>query len=315
MDISTAAQFSKVIGIKVEEVFGNCFIDIEPGSFCIFDRDKPSNSLHYHNCYELCLVTGGSGEFMHGGETYILNEGDVFITNPGVVHEIRIRRRNNSDYIENLYLVFFRMNVYANTDTQPELYEEKMLKEFLSGHFIISRSQKHLFSYLQFIDSYTELNSGANYGLHQVVKNMALESLFSLVNTDRENQLRKPVPSDTAVDRAMTYIGANLHRRIHLDEIAANVYTSERNLQYLFQKHMKKSITDYINLRKTAVAAGYLKMNFKVNDICGLVGINDAAQFSRLFKKYYGVSPKKYQMAYSPAGMVSGASYKSEMNT
>jgi AraC-type DNA-binding domain-containing proteins len=310
MNNSIAVQFNKVIGVKIEEIFGNYLVEIEPGSFCVFDKNTPSNGLHYHNnFYELCYVTGGTGEFVHNGEVIDLHEGDVFIANPEIDHEIRIHSANGSSYVDNLYLVFFRINIYSDTSNPSELYEEQIIKEFLLKHSIIGRSQNYLSAYLQFINHYVELNSRINYGVYQTIKSMTIECLSSLIDF-HENQFKKPQPSVTIVDRAIRYIGENLHRRIHIREIASNAYTSERNLQHLFRKHMNKSITEYINSRKTSVAAGYLKMNFTVSDVSNLFGINDIAQFSRLFKKYYGVSPKQYQLQYSPSGMVSEASYK-----
>ncbi len=297
MNGGPAYQFNKINEIKIEEILGNYLINIEPGSFCVFDANTPSNGLHYHNFYELCLVTGGSGEFLHGGRIYKVYEGDIFLAEPKTDHEIRIHPAGNP-LQDHLYLVFFRINIHENSNMPPKLYEEKMLKEFLLKHHIISRSQKQLFTYLHFIGSYAEPDSQIKYGLYQAVKNMALESIFSLADI-HETQFQKPVRSVTAVERAVSFIESNLHRRIHTGEIAASAYTSERNLQQLFKKHMKKTITEYINQRRTSIAAGYLKMNFKVSDISNLFGIADVAQFSRLFKKYYGVPPKKYQTDYS----------------
>ncbi len=311
MENHTASQFTKVIDMKCDEIYGSIHITIEPGNFCIFDRNMPSNGLHRHTCYEICLVTGGSGEFIHGREIYQVDKGTVFIADPGVLHEIRLAKGSNRDYADNLFLVVYRVHISLNAESTSQNYEETMLQEFLSSHAIISKTQKHLFSYLYFIETYTTQNTCSNYGLYQIVRSLCLELLFSLVKT-KGFPYRKQIPYVTIVDQTIKYIGDNIHRRIYLSEIAANACTSERNLQLIFRKQMDKSITDYINIRKTAVAAGYLKMNFKISDVSNLLGISDTAQFSRLFKKYYGISPKKFQSIHSPGGMVSEASYAIE---
>lgn len=307
MDINIAAQFTKLFGIKVDELLGSIVVQIDPGSLCIFDENTPSNGLHFHNCYEMCLVTGGAGEFIHGGESYILKEGDIFIANPGIAHEIRLLREKGSKYSGSLHLVFFRIFLLSNNDSVPKLYEERMLREFLSAHAIISHTQHQLFSYLYFIEKYTSYNCKENYGLYQVVKNLALLGLFSLVGACKD-RFDRHAP-ETIIDLAINYIGANLHRRIYIYEIAASACTSVRNLQHVFQKQLNRSIVNYINQRKAAIAAGYLKMNFKVSDVCVIIGINDSAQFTRMFKKYLGMPPKEYQLKYSPGGMISGAEF------
>ena len=307
MDINIAAQFTKLFGIRVDEVIGSIFFQIDPGSLCIFDENNPSNGLHFHNCYEMCIVTGGTGEFIHGGDSYVLQEGDVFIANPGIAHEIRLLQGKGEKYSGRLHLVFFRIYVHSNDNSIPKLYEERMLQEFLSAHAIISHSQNQLFSYLYFVEKYSSYNIKGNYGLYQVVKSMTLLGLFSLVGTSSDGFDR--YAPETIVDLAINYIGANLHRRIYIHEIAASACTSVRNLQHLFRKQLNRSVIDYVNQSKVAIAAGYLKMNFKVSDVYVIIGINDSAQFTRMFKKYMGIPPKEYQLKYSPGGMISGASF------
>lgn len=63
----------------------------------------------------------------------------------------------------------------------------------------------------------------------------------------------------------------------------------------MFSKYLNLTPKQYINSRKINLAKVYLKMNYKVSDVSSLVGINDISQFSRLFKKHCGISPKSFQ--------------------
>src|SRR5258707_15172923 len=49
----------------------------------------PENRVARHSFFEPCIVLSGSGEFEHGSAVFSLREGDLFIANPGVYHEIR----------------------------------------------------------------------------------------------------------------------------------------------------------------------------------------------------------------------------------
>ena len=301
MDTAIALHFNTLYGIRLQEVIGNYIIQIEPASFCVFDRDNPTNRQHYHNYYELCIVTGGLGEYLHGGEMYTLEEGDVFIANPGVMHEIRLPANDSGKRHENLYLVFFNINIQRSLSKVPENFEEEMLSSFLASHFTVRKSCRHILSYLSFFKTYMEYNSSKNYSIWNAVKGMALDSLFSLVG-DKNNQYKgKSLPSESIVESAIRYISANLSEKLYISDIASNTHTSVRNLQHLFRKYLNKPVGEYICDRRLSVAAGYLKMNFKISDVCTLVGINDPAQFSRLFKLFYGIPPKKYQMLHSPS--------------
>ena len=253
--------------------------------------------MHFHNYFELCVVTSGVGEFVHGEQVYPLMEGDVFIANPEIPHEIRLK--GNKVESEELCLVFFQIHISMGPEKIPESYEEKMLHSFLIQHDIIRKFQNHLFSYLVFLDAYSKAKCIENFGLYNTLKNLALESIFALVKT-QSSSICSPLLSDNVIDKAIQYINANLSRRLYISEISDYSRTSKRNLQYLFQKTLDITVTEYINERKTALAAGYLKMNFKANDVCVLIGIQDPAQFSRLFKKRFGLSPKQYQMKHIP---------------
>ena len=50
------------------------------------------NRIHRHSFFEPCIVVSGEGEFEHGSKVFALREGDLFIANPGIYHEIRSLR-------------------------------------------------------------------------------------------------------------------------------------------------------------------------------------------------------------------------------
>jgi AraC-like DNA-binding protein len=54
----------------------------------------------------------------------------------------------------------------------------------------------------------------------------------------------------------------------------------------------------YINEKKMEHAAFLLSLMMSVQDVCESVNIMDPSQFSRLFKKHLGLSPKQYQTRY-----------------
>lgn len=306
MDKAAAKHFNALHGKRIQEIIGNFIIEIEPMSCCIFDRSAPSNGQHYHNYYEMCVITDGSGEFFHGGETYPLAEGDVFIANPGVVHEIRLSRDEKGNFVKNLTLVFFNIYIQASHKKPAMNYEEEMIMSFLAEHLIVRKSCKHILSYLNFFKSYMEYLPGGNYSILNAIKGMALDSLFSLVDKKNKQFGMKLPEADSIVESALQYITANFSNKIYIGDIAAHSHTSVRNLQHLFKKHLNKTVSDYICDYRLSIAAGYLKMNFKVSDVGPLVGISDPGQFSRLFKNFYGISPKKFQMIHSPSVGLSG---------
>lgn len=57
---------------------------------------------------------------------------------------------------------------------------------------------------------------------------------------------------------------------------------------------------DYLNSFRIEHAKAKLKdSNLSVNEIAYSVGFQDARYFSKLFKKYVGITPKDYRKIYS----------------
>ena len=94
----------------------------------------------------------------------------------------------------------------------------------------------------------------------------------------------------------MDYIRSNCLRRITLEEIAGEVYLSKSYLSSIFKQETGMSITDYINQARVNHSKKLLTTTaMPLIDIANECCFGDQSYFSRVFKKYQGVSPKKYR--------------------
>lgn len=284
---------SSIVGMQIEESFAKYSISCRVGAFCNFDLNMVSNQLHTHNCYELCIVTNGSGMFNYADKNYKLEQGDVFIADPFIVHEVQTNR------LQSLQLIYFFIEVKDNELLTHNRCEDQMIKSFLNGHKVLVSSQKHLLSYFMFIDNYHTLKKSRDFGIYQALKNLILESLDAL-SLKGESFSKPRAIACNSLELSLDYIDVNLNKKMALNEIAKHSCTSGRNLQYLFKKHLGKTVIEYVNERKIALASHYLMRQFSVRDTANLVGIDDPSKFTRLFKKQKAISPKKYQQIHVP---------------
>jgi two-component system response regulator YesN len=86
----------------------------------------------------------------------------------------------------------------------------------------------------------------------------------------------------------------NIRTNIKVNDVAKNAYISERYLRHLFKKYYNISVTEFIQKRKVLLAETKLRMGYKVNEAAEYVGIYNASQFTKLFKKVNGFTPKAY---------------------
>ncbi|MDQ0174829.1 phosphoenolpyruvate hydrolase family protein [Bacillus chungangensis] len=100
---------------------------------------------------------------------------------------------------------------------------------------------------------------------------------------------------DDYIDFIKKYIALHYMDEITLNEIAEILNLSRSYLSTLFKKEVGISFTQYLINFRLNRAIEILKLeNLPLNSVAEMVGYPDYTQFSKIFKKYKGVSPKYY---------------------
>lgn len=102
-------------------------------------------------------------------------------------------------------------------------------------------------------------------------------------------------PNET-VSRICNYIHQNLSEPLTLEAVAKQVHISPTYLCRLFKKETGCSYNTYVNEQRIAKASQLLAMEYKIIDIAGMVGFDNAKYFSRVFKKQTGKTPQQYRL-------------------
>lgn len=82
---------------------------------------------------------------------------------------------------------------------------------------------------------------------------------------------------------------------ISVEQIAQDLGLNRSYLSRLFKQEYKCSVQEYLIRTRIAQAITFLNMGHDVQLVSSRVGYTDASNFSKIFKKYTGVSPQKYQ--------------------
>lgn len=95
---------------------------------------------------------------------------------------------------------------------------------------------------------------------------------------------------------AIAYIKANYKNKLDLQTIADHLYISTWYLCKLFKKEVGSNFVDLLNeIRIQAAKQLLTESNLKVYEICEQVGYTDNAYFTKIFKKYAGMTPNTYR--------------------
>ena len=92
------------------------------------------------------------------------------------------------------------------------------------------------------------------------------------------------------------YLDEHFAESTPLDDLAELAQMSRSHLCHQFRKHFGTTIGKYVIRRRMSVAQRLLfEINLRPGDIAKTVGYSDIFQFSKQFKKSFGVSPTKYR--------------------
>lgn len=119
------------------------------------------------------------------------------------------------------------------------------------------------------------------------------EMLRSYCRLVRKHTLKDYSPP---VQKALTYIDANLAGSLSLRTLAETLNVSSSYLSTLFKKETGQTLTEHINRRRVKHAMHLLESTrLQIQTVAQHCGIVDVQYFSRIFKRIAGMTPKEYR--------------------
>ena len=255
------------------------------------------NRVHRHSFFEPCIVLSGSGEFEHGSAVFSLREGDLFIADPGVYHEIRSLKTTDLG----LYFLAFsiaRDSRSSRSGEQRGLCRETMA-EFIRCHSIYLPGQSHLVSLFEHAMKLSRGDVGQRqspfYGDAAVLLlNQVITALTQSARLSAEDHGHHQL-----TNRVAGAIEKRLHQPLRIAALARDCGMSERTLRRKWKNSGGSSLTNEINHRRIVRASHLLLLpDISVAEVGYQVGLESPAQFSRMFRGAKGLTPKEYRRRY-----------------
>jgi AraC-like DNA-binding protein len=266
--------------------------------FVSFER-VTRNRVHRHSFYEPCIVISGTGEFEHGSDLFALREGDLFIADPGIYHEIRSLKTKD------LHLYFLAFNVTRTfrvgrrEGQRPSLRPSlrQMLPAFALDHSVHLPGQSHLISLFEHATklSQHDVSQVRNPFYRDASLLLLSEIIASLANSARLSE--EDQGDHLLANRIVESIEQRLHGPLRVSALARHCGLSERSLRRKWKSWGRPLLTDEINRRRIARAGHLLLLpDISIAEVGYQVGIQSPAQFSRIFKAVNGLTPKAYRL-------------------
>lgn len=119
------------------------------------------------------------------------------------------------------------------------------------------------------------------------------------LNCFRAARVKSDGGNNDIVARSIHFMRDNLNRTLTIREISSYVKYSPYRYSTLFRQKTGYSPMNYFTRLKIQKACEFLDVtNMKSNQICQLLGFDDALYFSRVFSKIMGMSPNAFRNRY-----------------
>lgn len=252
--------------------------------YCDLQTNKekhPNDDAHIHNFYELYMNIDGDVSFAVENRKYDISSGDLILTRNNEFHYCIY----NSDSIHK----FFCLWIFADESF------EYLLKPFSDcinnngNHIHLSNSKKEEFCRLlsSVVKCYDTDNSVSVESLNGIVSLLcSLKSIKS--NHNQGNAIPK------RLKEILDYIDDNYMGDCSVENICKRFFVSRSTLNRLFSVCLFTSPKNYIQNRRLSNAKRLLDSKKSVQETYELCGFSDYSHFIQVFKKRFGITPKKY---------------------
>ncbi len=248
-----------------------------PLSFRFFgyDRYPPGKTINRAGRpYIIRYMVGGRGTF--NGEP--ISRGCCYMSTPGVRFCII---SDEDDPIEHYWF-----DLYG---AKASIYAERVFGSLNPGIIQLNNMDAYeaLFANLLFGDSRGRNTATYCYGF-----------FFQLLSMHQSEQPQKDFISKSSAmyNDAVAYIDAHINRQIKVSDLCAHLHIVPNYLYKLFMRYGGVSPQTHIIVSKMQTAATLLlQHDDSIAAIGDMVGYPDQGQFSRCFRRVYGMPPSDYR--------------------
>lgn len=129
-----------------------------------------------------------------------------------------------------------------------------------------------------------------------LMESMDIEAIFdTLAMYVDELREKREDNSNVYILKVREYVEKNYHEPLRIKDLSDYIHVSPNYLGKIFYLNTGEYLKDYINSVKMEKARELLlSQKYQVSQVADMVGMENQRYFSKIFKKYYGASPKEY---------------------
>lgn len=232
---------------------------------------------HLREYYLIHYIQRGGFIFEENQKLHLVEEGDIFIIYPDTLTSYR--NANSVEFSEYCWIGFLGDGVERYLEYAGVTRENPVI------HINNTDFENAV---LMLVNQFETKHS-----ISEITLNSYLLKCFQSIEKSINPNVVRNV---NYVKAAMTYIEDNYMKDISAADISEFVMLNRSYLFKIFKKQTGLSVSQYlIRYRINKACEFFREYNFNVSQVAQMVGIDDIFYFSKLFKKFKGITPTEYK--------------------
>ena len=271
------------------------YSDLNPTLFYVGKRNvTDAGKVHSHDSQELLVVLYGTLSISIAGSVYSVSAGDIINIHANTVHHTIAS--NPSDPA---ILFFTSFSDFHFRGMEPNTINFPDGKLVIHTDGLIRQDIVNLC--LRMVAEHYN-NQVGQYFMQKAYLTQLLLMIIRQFSTARFHGENYSYAFEThhkayVVSEIRKYLSNHYADKISLDLIAKNMYLSSAYISKIFKEETGEAPINYLIKLRLERARAQLEADSResIKSISCSVGYDDVYYFSKLFKKYYGMSPANYR--------------------
>ncbi|HAH19038.1 AraC family transcriptional regulator [Eubacterium uniforme] len=247
--------------------------------------------VHWHEHFEIIYIVRSGVKVNIEDKTFVGNEGDIFLVNPGELHYI-----GTENYEAEFYTILFPLEFISfRTD---DTLEENLTKPLRVGALKYEHQVKNkslIREFRMIINSLILLDH--NKAKNHFQSRIYLLQIFQLLYTYKHPLYKISKQNETLLQKDLIeYMRSKYAENISLTTMAEEFHMSEKYLSRYFKAHFNIGYSEFLlHLRLNKARELLETTELPITDVALSSGFGNISYFIRSFRKLFGMPPLQYR--------------------
>lgn len=250
-----------------------------------YHKNHPQLVHNHSDVLELLYIMQGDGQYIVNGRTYVVRQGSLIICNANVMHgETPYLKHSLESYccvLRGLNLPSLPPNTLSSISSNPVYF-------FSEDRAVFEHTLLALYE--------ISTQPAGSQEVCNLLANALLNMVYAKIHKRQMPDQLIHKNNEEFIQNMTQFLEENYAEPLSLEELGKTFHISPSYLSHIFKTEIGLPPMKYLLYLKIGEAQNLLmNTSLPISVIGDQLGFSDTAHFSRMFKKYIGVTPTEYR--------------------